>query len=198
MLKVVKQLFLSSALLALSMGNAFADEALKPFVLGYKTSGDIQAVNYFVAQKYVEALQTIGTAPNQKLIFMPLDASGVIGAIGGVAELAKAAGVDDAWMVEDGYVTEGTSNNAYIVKGGTIITRHLGNEILHGITRAAVLRFARDAQMQVEERSFTIAEAQEADEAFITSASTAAGYFPASTARSTAACPGSGRPTSRS
>ena len=53
--------------------------------------GDVQAVNYFVAQKYVEALQTIGTAPNQKLIFMPMEASGVIGAIGGVAELAKAA-----------------------------------------------------------------------------------------------------------
>jgi len=86
--------------------------------------------------------------------------------------MAKAAGVDDAWMVEDGAVTEGTSNNAYIIKGNTIVTRHLGNEILHGITRAAVLRFAKEAQMKVEERSFTIAEAQEADEAFITSAST--------------------------
>jgi len=86
--------------------------------------------------------------------------------------MAKAAGCDDAWMVEDGHVTEGTSNNAYIVKGNKIITRHLGNEILHGITRAAVLRFAREAQMEVEERSFTIAEAQDADEAFITSAST--------------------------
>ena len=85
---------------------------------------------------------------------------------------AKAAGKDDAWMVEDGQVTEGSSNNAYIVKGNTIITRHLGNEILHGITRAAVLRFAREAQMKVEERGFTIAEAKEADEAFITSAST--------------------------
>ena len=53
--------------------------------------GDVQAVNYFVAQKYVEALQAIGTAPNQKLIFMPMEASGVIGAIGGVAELAKTA-----------------------------------------------------------------------------------------------------------
>ena len=85
---------------------------------------------------------------------------------------AKAAGKDDAWMVEDGKVTEGSSNNAYIVKGNTIITRHLGTEILHGITRAAVLRFAREAQMTVEERSFTIDEAKEADEAFITSAST--------------------------
>ncbi len=86
--------------------------------------------------------------------------------------MAKAAGKDDAWMVEDGSVTEGTSNNAYIVKDGKIITRQLSNAILHGITRAAVLRFAREAQMQVEERPFTIAEAQDADEAFITSAST--------------------------
>ncbi len=86
--------------------------------------------------------------------------------------MAKKAGADDAWMVEDGVVTEGTSNNAYIVKGGKIITRHLGNEILHGITRAAVLRFAREAQMEVEERSFSIEEAQAAEEAFITSAST--------------------------
>ncbi len=86
--------------------------------------------------------------------------------------MAKAAGADDAWMVEDGAVTEGTSNNAYIVKGNTIITRQLSNDILHGITRAAVLRFAKEAQMTVEERAFTIEEAQGADEAFITSAST--------------------------
>ena len=44
-----------------------------------------------MAQKYVEALQTIGSAPIQKLIFMPLESSGVIGAIGGIAELAKSA-----------------------------------------------------------------------------------------------------------
>lgn len=86
--------------------------------------------------------------------------------------MAKAAGVDDAWMIEDGLVTEGTSNNAYIVKGGKIITRHLTNDILHGITRAAVLRFAKEAQMEVEERAFTIDEVKDADEAFITSAST--------------------------
>ena len=74
-------------------------------------------------------------------------------------------------MIQDGEVTEGTSNNAYIVKGRKIITRHLGTEILHGITRAAVLRFAREAQMEVEERAFTIDEAKAADEAFVTSAS---------------------------
>jgi D-alanine transaminase len=83
---------------------------------------------------------------------------------------AKKAHVVDAWLVEDGVVTEGTANNAYIVKGNRIITRQLSHDILHGITRTAVLRFAREAQMEVEERPFTIAEAQGADEAFITSA----------------------------
>lgn len=85
--------------------------------------------------------------------------------------MAKKVGCDDAWMVEEGFVTEGTSNNAYIVKGNKIITRGLSNDILHGITRAAVLRMAKEAQMEVEERSFTIEEAKEADEAFTTSAS---------------------------
>jgi regulator of protease activity HflC (stomatin/prohibitin superfamily) len=53
--------------------------------------GNVQAINYFVAQKYVDALQQVASAPNQKLILMPLEASGVIGAIGGIAELAKQA-----------------------------------------------------------------------------------------------------------
>ncbi len=86
--------------------------------------------------------------------------------------MAKAAGAHDAWMTEDGHVTEGTSNNAYIVKDGVIVTRDLGPEILHGITRKAVLRFAREAQMKVEERAFTLEEAAAAQEAFVTSAST--------------------------
>ena len=86
--------------------------------------------------------------------------------------MAKKAGADDAWMVQDGFVTEGTSNNAYIVKNGQIITRALSNDILHGITRSAVLRFAEEAQMELVERNFTIDEARSADEAFVTSAST--------------------------
>ncbi|MCA3437877.1 MAG: D-amino-acid transaminase [Rhodobacter sp.] len=85
--------------------------------------------------------------------------------------MARKAGCDDAWMVEDGFVTEGTSNNTYIVRGNRIITRHLSSDILQGITRAAVLRLAAEAQMEVEERPFTIDEAKTADEAFFTSAS---------------------------
>ena len=84
---------------------------------------------------------------------------------------AKSRGKDDAWMVEDGTVTEGTSNNAYIVtREGTIVTRALSHAILHGITRVALMRGANEAGLTVEERPFTIAEAQDAQEAFITSA----------------------------
>ena len=87
-------------------------------------------------------------------------------------QAALDAGADDAWMVEDGFVTEGSSNNAYIVtRGGVVVTRQLGNEILHGITRASVLRLSREHQISVEERPFTVDEAKRAAEAFITSAS---------------------------
>lgn len=55
------------------------------------SKGDVQAINYFLGTKYVEALQKIASAPNQKVIMMPLEAANVIGAIGGVAELAKQA-----------------------------------------------------------------------------------------------------------
>ena len=53
--------------------------------------GDINAINYFVADKYVQALQSIGVAPNQKVLFLPLEATGVIGAVGGITEIAKQA-----------------------------------------------------------------------------------------------------------
>jgi regulator of protease activity HflC (stomatin/prohibitin superfamily) len=53
--------------------------------------GDLQAVNYFIAQKYVEALQNLAAADNSKIILMPLESSAVIGSLGGIAELARQA-----------------------------------------------------------------------------------------------------------
>jgi hypothetical protein len=53
--------------------------------------GDVQAINYFVAQKYVEALKEFANSPNQKLFIMPMESAGILGAIGGIAELAKDA-----------------------------------------------------------------------------------------------------------
>ena len=84
---------------------------------------------------------------------------------------AASRGADDAWLVQDGFVTEGTSNNTYIVKDGVIITRDVSSDILSGITRKSVLGCARLLQMKVEERPFTLEEAYSADEAFATSAS---------------------------
>ena len=88
-------------------------------------------------------------------------------------QAAVDAGVADAWMVEDGYVTEGSSNNAFIVDTqGKLITRQLGSEILPGITRASVLELVEKENIVFEERPFTLDEAKNAREAFITSAST--------------------------
>ncbi|WP_254460826.1 SPFH domain-containing protein [Xanthomonas sacchari] len=53
--------------------------------------GDVQAINYFIAQKYVEAFKELATAPNQKFVLMPMESSGIIGSIAGIAELAREA-----------------------------------------------------------------------------------------------------------
>jgi D-alanine transaminase len=81
-------------------------------------------------------------------------------------------GFDDAWMVRNGYITEGTSNNAWIIRKGTVITRQFDNLILRGITRDAVIECAEELNYKVDFKNFTINEAQSADEAFVTSATT--------------------------
>src|SRR5690606_2593733 len=53
------------------------------------SKGDLQALNYFVAQKYTEAMATIGSAPNSKIVLMPLEASALIGSLGGIGQIAK-------------------------------------------------------------------------------------------------------------
>ena len=82
-------------------------------------------------------------------------------------------GADDAWLVDqEGNITEGSSCNAYIITNdNTIITRQLSSDILHGITRKAVLQLANTNALQVRERPFSVQEACQAKEAFITSAS---------------------------
>ncbi len=89
---------------------------------------------------------------------------------------AKEKGAFEAWFVDaDGLVTEGSSSNAWIVDaGGVLRTRQLSHDILHGVTRAAILRIAQERQIKLEERPFTIEEAKAAREAFITAASNAA------------------------
>ncbi|WP_439497352.1 D-amino-acid transaminase [Bosea sp. (in: a-proteobacteria)] len=85
-------------------------------------------------------------------------------------QFAAESGAQEAWMVEDGVVTEGASSTAWIVKGKTLISRPLSNKVLPGITRKAVLAFLEESGFGFEERTFTLEEALDAEEAFITSA----------------------------
>ncbi len=84
---------------------------------------------------------------------------------------AKARGADDAWLMRDGFITEGTSQNAHIITaGGVLVTHQLDRKILHGITRKAMLDLTDGLVRSVEERPFTVAEAQAASEAFVSAA----------------------------
>ena len=87
-------------------------------------------------------------------------------------QAAKLGGAYEAWMVEDGFVTEGTSSTAFILDAeGMLRTQPLGPQILHGVTRRAVLRLARQESLRIAERPFTVEEAYHAREAFMTAAS---------------------------
>jgi D-alanine transaminase len=87
-------------------------------------------------------------------------------------QAAKEASAQEAWLVEDGFVTEGGSSSAFIVtKEGSIVVRPLSNAILPGITRKSLLRLSKEDGIALEERRFTVEEAYDAAEAFLTSAS---------------------------
>lgn len=86
-------------------------------------------------------------------------------------QAAREQGAYETWFVDsEGRVTEGSSTNAWIVDGaGRAVTRDLQSNILGGITRQRVIQLAREAGVEVEERPFTLTEAQAAPEAFLTS-----------------------------
>jgi D-alanine transaminase len=87
-------------------------------------------------------------------------------------QAAAEAGAGEAWMIEDGKVTEGGSSSCFILtQDDVIVTRQNGSEILPGCTRKAVVKLAEERQLRVEERAFSVEEALAAKEAFITSAS---------------------------
>lgn len=95
-----------------------------------------------------------------------------IGLLGAVMakQAAQENGFDDAWFVENGLVTEASAANASIIKGKTIITKAPNQQILNGITRQSIARLADEYGYAFVERDFSIAEAQQADEAFVSSA----------------------------
>lgn len=85
-------------------------------------------------------------------------------------EQARQQGADDAWLLKDGLITEGTSNNAFIVTAeGVVVTRELSRLLLPGITRGSLIKLIHEQGMRLEERSFSLEEVKNAAEAFITS-----------------------------
>lgn len=87
-------------------------------------------------------------------------------------QTAKDAGAQEAWMIEDGFVTEGASSTAFIVTDEGIVTRPYSQAVLAGCTGAALTALAEESGLSVIRRTFTLEEALAAKEAFITSAST--------------------------
>ena len=84
---------------------------------------------------------------------------------------ARKRGKDDCWFIENGYITEGSSSNAFIINDNNeVITRELSDSLLGGITRSSLLEFCKENNMKFRESKFTELEAKSAREAFITSA----------------------------
>lgn len=85
-------------------------------------------------------------------------------------EARKQRAFEALMLDEKNFVTEGSSSNAFIIRNNTLITKNLSKQILHGITRSAVLKLAQENKIKIEERAFSVDEVLSAEEVFITSA----------------------------
>jgi len=114
---------------------------------------------------------TVITVPDLRWARRDIKSVGLLGQVL-AKQAAREAGAGEAWMIEDGMVTEGASSSAFILtKDDVIVTRPLGHSILPGCTRNAVAALARERGLRLEERPFSLEEAFEAKEAFVTAAS---------------------------
>lgn len=127
-----------------------------------------QARNYTSSPSVKTGLKVV-TFPDLRWERRDIKSVGLLGQVLAKQHAAE-QGANDAWLVEDGVVTEGASSTAWMVKGKTIISRPLSNKVLPGITRKALLAFLAETDFSFEERTFTLEEALEAEELFLTSA----------------------------
>ena len=127
-----------------------------------------QARNYVDSPTAKTGIKVV-TCPDQRWARRDIKTVNLLGPVL-AKQFAAESGAQEAWMIEDGVVTEGASSTAWIVKGKTLISRPLSHKVLPGITRTAVLSFLAETDYTFEERTFTLEEALDAEEAFITSA----------------------------
>lgn len=143
----------------------FPPSGLAPTIVGFTQNAAL------VDRPQVESGLAVVTLPDRRWQMAHVKTTQLLYASLMKAE-AKAQGADDAWLVRDGLITEGTSQNAHIVtKEGVVVTHPLDRDILHGITQASVLELARQGAIRIETRPFTVEEAINAAEALVTAAS---------------------------
>lgn len=124
-----------------------------------------------IANPYAETGVKVVTIPDMRWKRRDIKSTSMLAQTMGKQE-AKLRGAYEGWMVEDGMVTEGTSSSAFILDAkGVIRTQPLGRHILPGVTRRSILRLAALEGLALEERPFSVAEALDAREAFMTAAS---------------------------
>ena len=146
--------------------HAFPNPAVRPTLIVTAKLVDLVA-----AQRRAEAGVAVVTTPETRWARCDIKTVGLLPNVL-AKQAARTTGAYEAWFVDgDGLVTEGASTNAWIVTAdGVLVTRGTSANILRGVTRATVAGLAAELQMRVEERAFTVAEAQAAREAFITAA----------------------------
>jgi D-alanine transaminase len=146
--------------------HQFPSETVKPSVVVTARSVDIAKANETAAEGIA-----VVTTPDIRWRRVDIKTVSLIGNVL-AKQKAREAGAAEAWFVDDeGYVTEGASSNAWIVTSEGVLTTHgVNNAILRGVTRDVVLDLLQQKGLRFEERHFTVAEALEAKEAFITSA----------------------------
>jgi D-alanine transaminase len=141
-------------------------KGVKPTLIGFAQKKNILASPY--AEKGIKVV----TVPDLRWARRDIKSVALLAQVL-AKQAATEAGCHEAWMVDaDGFVTEGSSSTAFIVnRAGAIVTRQNSEAILPGCTRRSVLALAQEHGLTIEERAFTVAEACEAAEAFLTSAS---------------------------
>ena len=148
--------------------------AERDFAYPDRTSPNVVAFTQsrpLIVSPYAETGVKVVTIPDMRWKRRDIKSTSMLAQAMGKQE-AKLCGAYEGWMVEDGLVTEGTSSSAFILDAkGVIRTQPLGRHILPGVTRRSILRLAALEGVALEERPFSVAEALDAREAFMTAAS---------------------------
>ncbi len=148
--------------------------AERDFVFSAGLTPTVFAFTQPKTEAFREACQngvTLKSAPDLRWARRDIKSTGLLAQVL-AKQAAKEAGCEEALMIKDGEVTEGGATSFFMVKNEVLITRPLSNDILPGITRRGLLALARDRDLAVQERHFTLEQTYTAEEAFITGAST--------------------------